>query len=52
MNQLFDVLKGISNQRLVNTIHNTKIGIYEFMDREEVLLFQNTSSSKFKLFKN
>ncbi len=48
--QLFDVLKGISNQRLVNTIHNTKIGIYEFMDREEVIYYfkNKTSSSKFK----
>ncbi len=34
--QLFDVLKGISNQRLMTKADKTKIGIYEIMNQEEI----------------
>ena len=45
--QLFDVLKGISNQRLYSTISNSKTGVYEVMDRKEVIYYlQNETTSK------
>lgn len=34
--QLFDVLKGISNQRLITKKDKSKIGIYEIMDNQEI----------------
>lgn len=43
--QLFDVLHGVTNQRLYTTTANTKIGIYEMMDRKEVLYYQNNHTT-------
>ena len=44
--QLSDVLCGVSNQRLYDTVNETKIGVYEIMDRKEVdYYFRNHSTS-------
>ncbi len=48
--QLFDVLKGISNQRLISKKDKTKIGIYEIMDKQEIQYYVTNKkhSSSFK----
>lgn len=48
--QLFDVLKGISNQRLITKKDKSKIGIYEIMDNQEIQYYVTNKehSSSFK----
>lgn len=48
--QLFDVLKGISNQRLITQKDKSKIGIYEIMDKQEIHYYVTNKehSSNFK----
>lgn len=47
-NQLFDVLIGIFNQRLVS-LKKSKVGLYEYMDKKEIKYYQkyNQNSSRF-----
>ena len=53
--QLFDVLQGISNQRLYPKVnYEEKTGIYEIMNREEVLYYlqHKTHSKEFTFLKS